>query len=150
MGCFGLGVTRIIAAAVEREGEFTSLDLYQLKGHCLGGVDEDGLVWTQPMAPFRLCVISAGEKVDGVLEHVLRCLPTEVLSDTIIDDRKDRNISIGVKMREALLAGFPYTMIIGKEAVASGRVELLERRAVRSARCSLVEGNTSSGAGYKD
>lgn len=109
MGCYGIGVERIIAAAVE-----------QLH-------DEDGIVWPKSLAPFDVVVTvtnlkqaelrEAGERLYEELQRA----GLEVL----LDDRDER---AGVKFKDADLIGIPYRITIGKKA-AEGIVELFDRRA---------------------
>ena len=113
MGSYGIGVERIIAAAVEQSH------------------DDDGIIWPKSLAPFDVVLTitnmkqddlrAAGEKLYGELQGA----GLEVL----LDDRDER---AGVKFKDADLIGIPYRVTIGKK-IADGVVELFDRRAKKSA-----------------
>jgi len=108
MGCYGIGVTRIMAAAVEQN------------------FDENGIVWPKEIAPFEVIVIPVNVKKREVLdvaEEIYSKLREEGI-DVIIDDRNARP---GFKFKDADLIGIPYQVIVGKGA-AEGIVEVKERR----------------------
>ncbi len=112
MGCYGIGVERIITAAVEQNH------------------DDDGIVWPRSVAPFDVVVTVTNIKQDNVREageklyHELQQAGLEVL----LDDRDER---AGVKFKDADLIGIPYRVTIGKK-VTDGIVELFDRRTKRS------------------
>ena len=108
MGCYGIGVERAMAAAVEVHH------------------DDKGIVWPAAIAPFEAVVVVAqhnDEAVAGKGEEVYRAL-AEAGVDVIIDDRKER---AGVKFRDAELVGIPYRITVGKRGVASGTAEVTDR-----------------------
>lgn len=108
MGCYGIGVTRTMAAAVEQNS------------------DEDGIIWPASIAPFRAIVVPVNMKDPvhvGVAEKVYQRL-WEAGIDTIIDDRPGRP---GVKFKDADLVGYPVRITVGRKA-AEGLVEVLCRR----------------------
>ena len=108
MGCYGIGVTRIMAAAVEQN------------------FDENGIVWPKEIAPFEVIVIPVNVKKREVLdvaEEIYSKLREEGI-DVIIDDRNARP---GFKFKDADLIGIPYQVIVGKGA-PEGIVEVKERR----------------------
>src|SRR3954452_18556339 len=87
MGCYGLGVGRTVAAAVEQSH------------------DDDGIIWPMPIAPYEVVVTSLGK------EEQVRAVATEEYEklrasgvDGLCDDRDDRT---GVKIKDAVLIGFP-------------------------------------------
>ena len=107
MGCYGIGVSRLVAAAVEQHN------------------DDDGILWPMSIAPFHVHVINAGpdsathvaaEKLVGELE----ALGVEVLWD----DRAERP---GVKFKDADLVGIPLRVTIGNKNLADGYVEIKPR-----------------------
>lgn len=109
MGCYGIGVSRTIAAAIEQNH------------------DEEGVIFPPPIAPFQVIVTPVGAKASGVnevAEDLHRGL-WNVGIDTLLDDRDERP---GVKFKDADLMGIPVRVIVGKKAVAEGRVELRNRR----------------------
>jgi prolyl-tRNA synthetase len=112
MGSYGIGVERIISAAVEQQH------------------DEDGIIWPKALSPFDVIVTitnmrqdelrNAGEKLYDDLQHA----GLEVL----LDDRDER---AGVKFKDADLIGIPHRITIGKK-IADGLVELFDRRTKQS------------------
>jgi len=112
MGSYGIGVERIIAAAVEQRH------------------DDDGIIWPQSLAPFDVVVTITNMKQDDLREvgdRIYRDLRGAGL-DALLDDREER---AGVKFKDADLIGIPYRITIGKK-VADGVVELYDRRAKQS------------------
>jgi prolyl-tRNA synthetase len=112
MGSYGIGVERIITAAVEQRH------------------DEDGIVWPKSLTPFDVIVTITNMKQEDLrtagerLYHDLQRAGLAVL----LDDRDER---AGVKFKDADLIGIPYRITIGKKA-ADGLVELFDRAAKRS------------------
>ncbi len=103
MGCYGLGITRTVAAAIEQSH------------------DDDGIIWPMPIAPFEVVVTSLGKE-----ESVARTA-TEVYEkllaagvDVLFDDRDERP---GVKFKDADLIGFPLRIAVGAKSLANGHVE---------------------------
>ena len=112
MGSYGIGVERIIAAAVEQQH------------------DDDGIIWPKSLAPFDVVVTITNMKQDQLREageklyEELQRAGLEVL----LDDRDER---AGVKFKDADLIGIPCRITIGKK-IADGMVELFDRRAKKS------------------
>lgn len=109
MGCYGIGVSRTVAAAIEQNH------------------DEDGIIWPPPLAPFTAIVTPVGAKnaeIDEAAERVYRDLWDHGL-DTLLDDRDERP---GVKFKDADLIGIPFRITIGKKGLAEGKVELRNRQ----------------------
>jgi prolyl-tRNA synthetase len=108
MGCYGIGVSRIVASIIE------------------GNYDKDGIIWPTSVAPFLIDIVptniveneilKTGEKIYNELK--------ENGFDVIFDDRDE---SAGVKFKDADLCGFPFQIIIGKK-VKTGNVEVKERK----------------------
>ena len=107
MGCYGIGVSRLVAVAVEAKH------------------DEKGIIWNETLAPFKFEIIISnlkdeeGVKFAQELYENLRAAGVSVLLD-------DRNERFGVKMNDFELMGFPYAVIVGK-GLAEGTVELVTR-----------------------
>lgn len=110
MGCYGIGVTRVIAAAIEQNH------------------DDKGIVWPASMAPFQVAVIplnygkstAVTETADKLYEELEKA-GVEVLLD-------DRNERPGVKFADMELIGIPHLVIIGDKTLAEGCVEYEERK----------------------
>jgi len=112
MGSYGIGVERIITAAVEQHH------------------DDDGIIWPKSLAPFDVVVTITNMKQDDVRnagEKLYEELQKAGL-DVLLDDRDER---AGVKFKDADLIGIPYRITIGKK-IADGMVELFDRSAKKS------------------
>jgi len=110
MGCYGIGVSRIVAAAIEQNH------------------DDDGIIWPEPMAPFQVVLIELNPKkapvVTEAIERLYEDLQREGL-EVLLDDRQARP---GVKFADADLLGIPHRLVLGQRGVDSGQVEYRARR----------------------
>ncbi len=109
MGCYGIGVSRIVAAAIEQNH------------------DRDGIVFPLPLAPFQVAVLdlAAGdEQISGAAEEIYLGLRQSGL-EALLDDRDERP---GIKFKDADLIGIPYRVTVGKGFAADGTVEIRHRR----------------------
>ncbi len=110
MGCYGIGVTRVVAAAIEQNH------------------DERGIIWPEPLAPFQVVLVSLGaqkapqvrETADRLYEE-LTAAGIEVLYD-------DRDARPGVKFADAELLGIPHRLVVAERGLAAGRLEYRHRR----------------------
>ena len=119
MGSYGIGVERIITAAVEQSH------------------DEDGIVWPKTLSPFDVIVTVTNMKDDTLRqtgEELYRDLQRAGL-DVLLDDREDR---AGVKFKDADLIGIPYRITIGKK-IADGLVELFDRSSKTSENVKVAD-----------
>jgi len=109
MGCYGIGVSRLVAAVVEQNH------------------DEKGAIWTKSTAPFMVDVIVSNAKKDEELEAGMKIYEDlKALGiETIIDDRKKERF--GFKMGDFELIGFPYAVVVGKK-LQDGIVEIIDRK----------------------
>ena len=108
MGCYGVGITRSLAAVIEQHN------------------DEAGIAWPVSIAPLEVAVLPLNvgdEAVHPLAERLWREL-AEAGIETVIDDRDER---AGVKFADADLIGWPYQLVVGKKGVAEGVVELKDR-----------------------
>ena len=103
MGCYGLGVGRTVAAAIEQ-------------AH-----DADGIIWPLALAPFEAVVVAAGREPEvlKVAEETYAAL-RDAGVDAIFDDRDERP---GVKFKDADLIGFPLRIVVGMRNLANGQIE---------------------------
>ena len=113
MGCYGIGVTRLMASAIEQHH------------------DDDGMKWPMTIAPFQAVVLPLGKDADVLAEaerlyEALRAAGVEVL----LDDREERP---GVKFKDADLIGIPLRVTVGARSLKEGKAELKERAASESA-----------------
>lgn len=109
MGCYGIGVSRLVAAVIEQNH------------------DDKGAIWTKETAPFLVDVIVSNAKKDEELEAGLKIYEDlKALGvETIIDDRKKERF--GFKMSDFELIGFPYAVVVGKK-LKDGFVEIIDRK----------------------
>ena len=114
MGCYGIGVTRIVAAAIEQNH------------------DDAGIIWPAPLAPFDVVLVTINvHRSDGVREAAealyieLKDKGLEVLFD-------DRDARPGVKFADAELIGIPHRLVISDRGLAAGELEYRHRRDTES------------------
>lgn len=108
MGCYGIGVSRLVAVAVE------------------ASYDEKGCVWNKTLAPFVLEIIVSNIKDEKALEFANKLYEnlTKLGLEVLLDDRNER---FGVKMNDFELMGFPYALVIGK-GLENNEIELIQRK----------------------
>jgi prolyl-tRNA synthetase len=109
MGCYGIGVGRTMAAAIEQNN------------------DKDGIIWTRAIAPFEVVVVPVNAKDDKQLalaEEIYNELKAAGV-DVLLDDRKER---AGVKFKDCDLIGYPLRVTISPKTLDSGNVEIKIRR----------------------
>ena len=109
MGCYGIGVSRVVAAAIEQNH------------------DDKGIIWPAAMAPFQLAIIPLNmQKSEAVArcasELYEACLKAGM--EVLLDDRNERP---GVKFADMELIGIPHRVVIGDRALADGQVEYKAR-----------------------
>ena len=109
MGCYGIGVTRVVAACIEQNH------------------DERGILFPPPIAPFAVVLANLDIKSDQVCREAERLytLLQDMGVETLMDDRDER---AGVKFNDADLIGAPMQVIIGNKGLARGVVETKDRR----------------------
>ena len=109
MGCYGIGVGRTMAAAIEQNN------------------DKDGIIWTRAIAPFEVVVVPVNAKDSAQLEFAEK-IYDELKSagvDVLLDDRKER---AGVKFKDCDLIGYPLRVTVSPKTLDSGVVEVKVRR----------------------
>jgi prolyl-tRNA synthetase len=114
MGCYGIGVTRIVAAAIEQNH------------------DERGIIWPAPLAPFEVVLVGLNwEKSAPVRETALRLYREfgDAGVEVLLDDRDARP---GVKFADAELFGIPHRVVVSERGLAAGRLEYRHREAADS------------------
>jgi len=122
MGCYGIGVTRVVAAAIEQNN------------------DQRGIVWPEPLAPFGVAIAPIGyERVEAVrdaadrLHDELEASGVEVL----LDDRGERP---GVMFADLELIGIPHRVTVGERGLKEGKIEYQGRRDTTATSIPLAEG----------
>ena len=124
MGCYGIGVGRTAAAAIEQNH------------------DEKGIVWPLPLSPFQVVILPVNFSVDNVrlaAETTYKKL-WELGVETLLDDRSDR---LGAKFKDAELLGIPLQIIIGPKNLDEGKLEVKLRKTGKSQLISFSESITS-------
>lgn len=119
MGSYGIGVERIITAAIEQNN------------------DGDGIIWPKAITPFD-CIVTITNIKDEKLRDAGEKLYTDLRHaglEILLDDRDER---AGVKFKDADLIGIPYRITLGKK-ITDGKVELFDRRAKQSEDVNLDE-----------
>jgi prolyl-tRNA synthetase len=114
MGCYGIGVTRLLGAAIEQNH------------------DERGIIWPQPIAPFSLVICPVNYRQSEAVRQVADRLHEELESagvDVIIDDRGERP---GSMFADWELIGVPHRLTIGERGLKSGQVEYADRRSLQA------------------
>ncbi len=108
MGCYGLGIGRTVASAIEQSH------------------DDDGIIWPMPIAPFEVVVTVVG-KDENVVRTANEIYETLLAAgiEVLLDDRDERP---GVKFKDADLIGFPLRIAVGAKSLAGGQVEWSWRR----------------------
>lgn len=120
MGCYGIGVTRTVQAAIEQSH------------------DADGIIWPKAIAPYQVHICALDPK-DAAVMNLAESLEKELESqcvDVLIDDRDERP---GVKFKDADLLGFPVRIVIGKKGLDAGEVEVVERKTKQVAKVKPAE-----------
>ncbi|WP_064602273.1 proline--tRNA ligase [Photobacterium sp. J15] len=111
MGCYGIGCTRVVAAAIEQNN------------------DENGIIWPDAIAPFQVSIVpmnmAKSEEVKEAAEKLYADL-TAAGIDVLFDDRKERP---GVMFADHELIGIPHTIVIGNRSLENGEMEYKDRRA---------------------
>jgi prolyl-tRNA synthetase len=109
MGCYGIGVTRVVAAAIEQHH------------------DDRGIVWPMAMAPFQVVLVPLNLHKSYRVKEVADQLYQDLLAagiDVLMDDRKERP---GVKFADMDLIGIPHRIVIGEKGIDAGHVEYKAR-----------------------
>jgi prolyl-tRNA synthetase len=110
MGCYGIGVSRIVAAAIEQNH------------------DERGIIWPQPIAPFQIAIAPIGYSKSAEVKAMADRLHDQLAAagvDVLLDDRDERP---GVMFADLELIGIPHRITIGERGLKQGQVEYLSRR----------------------
>jgi prolyl-tRNA synthetase len=121
MGCYGIGVTRVVAAAIEQNH------------------DANGIIWPDALAPFQVVLVPINyQKSSRVMEasDALYEAFTAAGIDVLLDDRDARP---GVKFADSELIGIPHRIVIGERGLNSGNLEYRHRRATESTEISAAD-----------
>lgn len=121
MGCYGIGVSRIVAAAIEQNN------------------DANGIRWPEQMAPFQVCILPMNMHKSARVQEVAEQLYEECLGaglEVFFDDRKERP---GVMFADIELIGIPHVIVVGERNLDEGLVELKNRRSGEKEKISITD-----------
>ena len=110
MGCYGIGVTRIVGAAIEQNH------------------DERGIAWPEPMAPFQVALVPVGYHRSAAVREAADRLHVELTragTEVLMDDREERP---GVMFADMELIGIPHRVVVGERGLKDGKIEYQGRR----------------------
>jgi prolyl-tRNA synthetase len=114
MGCYGIGVTRVVAAAIEQNH------------------DANGIVWPEAIAPFQVILVPINYQKSARVQETADALYRDFNAagiDVLLDDRDARP---GVKFADSELLGIPHRIVIGERTLAAGNLEYRHRRETES------------------
>ncbi|QEY64512.1 proline--tRNA ligase [Metapseudomonas lalkuanensis] len=122
MGCYGIGVSRVVAAAIEQN------------------YDERGILWPEALAPFQVALVPLKYETPAVKEATDK-LYAELRAagvDVLLDDR-DKKTSPGVKFADMELIGIPHRIVVSERGLAEGNLEYKNRRETDNQAVALTE-----------
>jgi prolyl-tRNA synthetase len=111
MGCYGIGVTRIVAAAIEQNH------------------DDRGIIWPDPIAPYHVVLVPLNMDKSMQVRTAAEALYAQLLAAGIEVLYDDRDARPGVKFADAELLGIPHRIVIGERGLKAGTLEYRHRRA---------------------
>ena len=109
MGCYGIGVTRVVAAAIEQN------------------YDDRGIIFPQSIAPFDVAIVPVGMKKSALVKEAAEKLYADLQAagfDVLLDDRDDR---LGSMLADVELIGIPQRIVVGERGLKQGQVEYQRR-----------------------
>jgi prolyl-tRNA synthetase len=121
MGCYGIGVTRVVAAAIEQNH------------------DANGIVWPDAIAPFQVVLVPINYQKSARVQETADALYRDFNAagiDVLLDDRDARP---GVKFADSELLGIPHRIVIGERSLAAGNLEYRHRRETESTEISAAD-----------
>jgi prolyl-tRNA synthetase len=121
MGCYGIGVSRVVAAAIEQN------------------YDDNGIIWPDAIAPFQVVLIPMNmhksQRLQAAAEDLYQRLRKAGI-DVLFDDRKER---AGVMFADMDLIGIPHRLVLGERGLDKGEVEYKQRRATEIRQIAIDE-----------
>lgn len=121
MGCYGIGISRIVGAAIEQN------------------FDERGIIWPQPIAPFELAIVPVGYHKSIAVREAADQLYADLTAaghDVLLDDRDERP---GVMFADSELIGIPHRIVIGERGLKEGKAEYQARRASQATPVAMAD-----------
>ena len=118
MGCYGIGVSRTLAAAIEQ---------YH---------DENGIIWPRSIAPFEAVIVPINAKDEALMStsQTIYSALQDAGVDVLLDDRKDR---AGVKFKDSDLIGYPLRITVSKNTLENNEVEIQIRKSGEAITCAI-------------
>jgi prolyl-tRNA synthetase len=120
MGCYGIGVSRIVAAAIEQNH------------------DDQGICWPEPLAPFQVAVLPMNARKSHRVREVAEKLYADLLAAGVEVFLDDRDIRPGVMFNDMELIGIPHRVVIGERGIDSGELEYRYRTAAENTTIPLA------------
>ena len=121
MGCYGIGVTRVVAAAIEQNH------------------DANGIIWPEALAPFQVVLVPINYQKSAQIQETADALYRDFSAagiDVLLDDRDARP---GVKFADSELLGIPHRIVIGERSLKAGKLEYRHRRETESREISAAD-----------
>jgi prolyl-tRNA synthetase len=121
MGCYGIGITRVVAAAIEQNH------------------DANGIIWPQALAPFQVVLVPINYQKSTRVQETTDALYQAFNAagiDALLDDRDARP---GVKFADSELLGIPHRLVIGERTLSAGKLEYRHRRETESTEISAQD-----------
>ena len=110
MGCYGIGITRIVGAAIEQNH------------------DENGIIWPAPLAPFDVALVPINLQRSDTVREAAEALYAELQDMGLEVLYDDRDVRPGVKFADAELIGIPHRLVVSERGLAAGELEYRHRR----------------------
>ncbi len=121
MGCYGIGVTRVVAAAIEQN------------------FDDRGIIWPEPIAPYDLVIVPINMERSESVRELSVALYSELTGSGVEVLLDDRDLRPGVKFADAELLGVPHRLVIGDRGIQAGQLEYRHRRAAEAENLPLED-----------
>jgi len=114
MGCYGIGITRIVGAAIEQNH------------------DANGIIWPEPLAPFDVVLVPINLQRSDTVREAAETLYQELQDRGLEVLFDDRDVRPGVKFADAELIGVPHRLVVSERGLAAGELEYRHRRDTES------------------
>ena len=110
MGCYGIGITRIVGAAIEQNN------------------DDAGIIWPAPLAPFDVVIVPINMRRSDAVKEAAEALYIELQEKGLSVLLDDRNARPGVQFADAELIGIPHRLVVSDRGLAAGELEYRHRK----------------------
>lgn len=122
MGCYGIGVSRVVAAAIEQNN------------------DGNGIIWPDAIAPYEICIVPTNIKKSEREREAAECLYAELTGlgyDVLFDDREKERV--GVKFSDMELIGIPHRLVVSEKGLDAGTLEYRGRRSGETSHIAVAD-----------